>query len=266
MTPATLILDRKPQRASDCTRVVGRVKTSEAVHAVRFPQGRERRARIAHELNEARAGERRKAAHVAFVLRRLLDPSEWTRHRRRRRMKCGYESKQRGELGRDAAAQRRMPPYEEARELYSRAPRYVAPAEPEVRREIRIDKARDPLGREAVESRARWRRTSNVRKRSEIGSFARQDQEFRMAVEQRLQQRRAAAVVPTDENGPEQPLERQLTFVPARRDGAEHTRFACRRGGVVGERCQQLRSSRRSGCFRQQAGDRGLHAHPVGRC
>src|SRR5262249_51447074 len=86
---------------------------------------------------------------------------------------------------------------------------------------------------------------------------------MRMAVEQILEQRRPAALMPADEHGAEQPAERGSAFGAARLEASELARLAYRRRGVFGKIGQQLRAGRYAASPGQQPRDRRLGLDPI---
>ena len=105
-----------------------------------------------------------------------------------------------------------MPTEQESCELDGRGSCSVAASELEVRLEVRIDETGDPLAGEPVEVAIRGSAPDDVVERAEVGSLARQRQQLGMTVQQVLQQRRAAAMMPAHEHGIKQPLERVLAL------------------------------------------------------
>ena len=132
-----------------------------------------------------------------------------------------------------------------------------------MRLEIRIDEARDPLRGEPIHARLGRRGARDVRERREVRPFARQQQELRMAVEQVLQQRGAAALMSADEHGAKQPLHGGIAFGAARKESSELARLAHRRARVVGELREQLGPGGCAAGSGQPRGDRRLHTDPI---
>src|SRR6185369_17675613 len=98
--------DREAQRTADRARMLGGVERLVFRRAVDLRERRERPARIADELDEASALERRESGGVALVLRSLFDPERGGAPRRRGRLERGGEREQRRELRLDSRAQR----------------------------------------------------------------------------------------------------------------------------------------------------------------